>query len=398
MESDRLASYYRPAEIQGIPGYPQPVYRDIQSYIAQQQSHQHQTQHRPVQQPPPPPIQVPQSVHRTQTQAPLTQPNPVSLPQMNSHPILPGKDRSRPRGRMTPYAFFVQERRQYYRRHGIPVAFTAFSKECSALWKELTSEEKSRYQKMSEEDKERYQKETATYNASLGQGYAKERRARKGRRRKDPGQPKRNMCAFLHFCGEKRPKLKVENPNYNIGQLSKQLSVAWKVMTAEQKQPYQDMAIRDKLRYEQQKQAYEAGYTAAVSQQGPSSITQPTIPQGPPQGVLPRSPYDHPKPYHPRRKKKDPDMPKRNMSAFMFYSKTKRPHIRAQQPTLRVGQLAQILSAQWKIMTPTDKAPYDDMARKDKSRYEVQLKAYRKGEYIPLSDQHDIDQICRLYS
>ena len=107
--------------------------------------------------------------------------------------ISPIKDRSRPRGRMTPYAFFVQERRHYYRRHGIPVAFTAFSKECSALWKELTSEEKLRYQKMSEEDKERYTRETAVYNASLGQVYSKDKKSRKGRRKKDPGQPKRNM-------------------------------------------------------------------------------------------------------------------------------------------------------------------------------------------------------------
>ena len=82
----------------------------------------------------------------------------------------------------------------------------------------------------------------------------------------------------------------------------------------------------------------------------------------------------------------------------MFYSKARRPHVRALQPTLKVGQLAQILAAQWKIMTPTDKLPYDTMARKDKERYEVQLKAYRKGEYIPSSDQREIDEICRLYS
>ena len=81
----------------------------------------------------------------------------------------------------------------------------------------------------------------------------------------------------------------------------------------------------------------------------------------------------------------------------MFYSKVKRPSIRAVQPTLKVGQLAQILSAQWKIMTPTDKSPFDGMAKKDKERYEVQLKAYRKGEYIPCSDQRDIDEICRMY-
>lgn len=84
-------------------------------------------------------------------------------------------------------------------------------------------------------------------------------------------------------------------------------------------------------------------------------------------------------------------------SAFMFYSKAKRPHLRAQNMTLRVGQLAQILAAQWKIMTPSEKKQFDDMARKDKERYEMQLKAYRKGEYIPMSDQQDIDQICNMY-
>jgi hypothetical protein len=65
--------------------------------------------------------------------------------------------------------------------------------------------------------------------------------------------------------------------------------------------------------------------------------------------------------------------------------------------TLRVGQLAQILAAQWKTMSPSDKAPFDNMAKKDKERYEVQLKAYRKGEYVPLSDQQDIDEICNMY-
>ena len=93
---------------------------------------------------------------------------------------------------MTPYAFFVQERRDYYRRHDIPVEFTAFSKECSALWKELSDEEKGRYQKMSEEDKERFRRETANYCAEIGLPYARDG-SRRGRRRKEPGQPKRNM-------------------------------------------------------------------------------------------------------------------------------------------------------------------------------------------------------------
>jgi hypothetical protein len=148
---------------------------------------------------------------------------------------------------MTPYAFFVQERRESYRRHGVPVEFTAFSKECSSLWKGLTEEEKARYQRMSEDDKERYRKESATYQASLGHSL-KNGGSKRGRKRKEPGQPKRNMCAFLHFCAEKRPKLRGENPAASIGALAKQLSLAWKVMTLDQKRPYEEMALRDKVR------------------------------------------------------------------------------------------------------------------------------------------------------
>lgn len=62
------------------------------------------------------------------------------IQQERSNMIIPSTTTERPRirGRMTPYAYFVQERRNYYRQQGVPVQFTAFSKECSALWKVYT--------------------------------------------------------------------------------------------------------------------------------------------------------------------------------------------------------------------------------------------------------------------
>lgn len=56
-------------------------------------------------------------------------------------------------------------------------------------------------------------------------------------------------CAFLHFCSVKRPKLKQENPSLSVGAMAKQLSSAWKLMTPEQKKPYDEMALRDKQRW-----------------------------------------------------------------------------------------------------------------------------------------------------
>ena len=56
-------------------------------------------------------------------------------------------------------------------------------------------------------------------------------------------------CAFLHFCSAKRPKLKQENPSLSVGALAKQLSSAWKLMTPEQKKPYDLLAEKDKQRF-----------------------------------------------------------------------------------------------------------------------------------------------------
>ena len=60
--------------------------------------------------------------------------------------------------------------------------------------------------------------------------------------------PLLHRCAFLHFCSAKRPKLKQENPSLSVGSLAKQLSSAWKLMTPEQKKPYDLLAEKDKQR------------------------------------------------------------------------------------------------------------------------------------------------------
>ena len=112
-----------------------------------------------------------------------------------------------------------------------------------------------------------------------------------------------HRCAFLHFCSEKRPKLKQDNPTATVGGMAKQLSMTWKEMTLEERRPYEHLAERDKERYEQQKQAYEAGYLAAMSKREFASPMQ--------SGIL--VPQMMMKPPRQKRRRKDPDMPKRNM-------------------------------------------------------------------------------------
>lgn len=65
----------------------------------------------------------------------------------------------------------------------------------------------------------------------------------------------------------------------------------------------------------------------------------------------------------------------------MFFSLEHRPDVKKVNPDFGVGKLAQCLAKQWKVMDSIEKLPYEQMARKDKERYEQELKAYKRGLY-----------------
>lgn len=75
-----------------------------------------------------------------------------------------------------------------YRRLGTAVKFTDFSKECSEVWGQMRNEEKERFKELSSQDKMRYQKEMDHYKRSTEVKVKK-----RGRKKRQPGHPKRNM-------------------------------------------------------------------------------------------------------------------------------------------------------------------------------------------------------------
>lgn len=73
--------------------------------------------------------------------------------------------------------------------------------------------------------------------------------------------------AFFWFAGDKRPKLKEQSPGATVGEIAKQLGAAWKIMTKEQKYPYEESARKDRGRYETQIKAYRSKKTNAVPEE-----------------------------------------------------------------------------------------------------------------------------------
>lgn len=78
------------------------------------------------------------------------------------------------------------------------------------------------------------------------------------------------------------------------------------------------------------------------------------------------------------RKKKDPNAPKRSLSAYMFFANENRDIVRAENPGISFGLVGKLLGEKWKALTDDDKVPYLTKAETDKKRYEKEKAEYAK--------------------
>ncbi|KAK0733334.1 high mobility group box domain-containing protein [Lasiosphaeria miniovina] len=77
-----------------------------------------------------------------------------------------------------------------------------------------------------------------------------------------------------------------------------------------------------------------------------------------------------------RRTKKDPNAPKRGLSAYMFFANEQRDNVREENPGVSFGQVGKILGERWKALSDKQRTPYEAKAAADKKRYEDEKQAY----------------------
>ncbi|KAL3816605.1 hypothetical protein ACHAXA_001508, partial [Cyclostephanos tholiformis] len=84
------------------------------------------------------------------------------------------------------------------------------------------------------------------------------------------------------------------------------------------------------------------------------------------------------KPKRRRKKKgkKDPNKPKRNMSAFFLYSNAHRERVKEENPNAKFGDIAKILSVEFKEISESERARWDRLAAQDKDRYMAAMETY----------------------
>ncbi|KAJ5674193.1 non-histone chromosomal protein 6 [Penicillium macrosclerotiorum] len=77
------------------------------------------------------------------------------------------------------------------------------------------------------------------------------------------------------------------------------------------------------------------------------------------------------------RRKKDPNAPKRGLSAYMFFANDTRDKVREENPGISFGQVGKMLGDKWKALSDTERKPFEEKAVADKKRYEEEKAAYQ---------------------
>ena len=89
---------------------------------------------------------------------------------------------------------------------------------------------------------------------------------------------------------------------------------------------------------------------------------------------------------------KDPNAPKRPLTAFFLYAADHRAKVREELGEgCTVGDISKKIGKQWAEIDDSEKQKYQDQAAKNKAQYEKELEAYHAGMFflfVPLEDLH----------
>ena len=199
------------------------------------------------------------------------------------------------------------------------------------------------------------------------------------------------MSSYLYFAQEKRESVMKKNPNAPPAEISKILGEMWKETKNTKK--YDKLAADAKTIYDEEKAVYDAMMKARKEAEEQEKIeklqqdkeealklfksTKEAVTNTPsPVDDISVLTDDNTKAS--KKKKKDPNAPKRALSAYNFFLTENQQSIKATMTGDDVKQtdVLKEVGRQWKELSETKKAKYIKLADKDKARYVKAMEAY----------------------
>ncbi|KAM7257176.1 hypothetical protein ACFE04_012917 [Oxalis oulophora] len=195
----------------------------------------------------------------------------------------------------------------------------------------------------------------------------------KKKKKADP-EKKRPATPYIQWCKDQWSKVKLDNPEAEFKEMSNILGAKWKTVTAEEKKPYEE-------KYQAEKEAYLQVINKEKRETEAMRLFEDEHKQKTAMELLEQylqfkqeSENDNNK--KKTKKEKDPLKPKQPMSAFFLFSNERRAALLTENKN--VLEVAKILGEEWKNMSEKQKAPYEELAKKNKEKYLDEMEVYKQ--------------------
>jgi len=137
--------------------------------------------------------------------------------------------------------------------------------------------------------------------------------------------------------------------------VAKMVSKAWKALPEDEREKWEEMARQDKARYEMEKSMYSGPWKVPIT----------------------------------KRLSKDPKAPKRPMSAFLFFSNSKRAVVKTKHKDAKNAEVSRILAQMWKNAAPEEKKPFVDEEFELRQLYKIAMTEWKRKEEEELKTKRD---------
>ena len=215
------------------------------------------------------------------------------------------------------------------------------------------------------------------------------------RKKKDPAAPKRGCSSYIHACKVMRAEIKEEEPDMKGVEVTREMGRRWKLMSDDDKKPYEKAAKKDKKRYEKEMNDYTPSAEWLAEAAAAASESD--------------SDGDKKKGKKGTGKKRKPG-PKRARSAYIFFCSEMRSIVKENNDDMDAKEVTAELGRIWREEVKEDKKKskkYNKEAKKDKARYEEEKAAWvdpersveesefapsAKGKAVTSDDESDAEE------
>ena len=129
-------------------------------------------------------------------------------------------------------------------------------------------------------------------------------------------------------------------------EVAKMVSQAWKALPEDEREKWEELAREDKARYEMEKSMYTGPWKQKVQAK--------------------------------KRKNKDPGAPKRPMSAFLFYSNSKRAYVKNEYKDAKNAEMSRIIAQMWKDADAEEKKAFIDEEFELRQQYKIAMAEWKR--------------------